>query len=35
MSETVIDLYSRAAGIDIHQSLAVVSAIIPIGSDPH
>ena len=34
MSETVIDLYSRAAGIDIHQSLAVVSAIIPIGDDP-
>jgi transposase len=31
MAETVIDLYSRAAGIDIHQSLAVVSAIIPIG----
>ena len=35
MSEAVIDLYSRAAGIDIHQSLAVVSAIIPIGSDPY
>ena len=34
MSEAVIDLYSRAAGIDIHQSLAVVSAIIPIGDDP-
>ena len=34
MSETVIDLYSRAAGIDIHQALAVVSAIVPIGSDP-
>ena len=30
MSETVIDLYSRAAGIDIHQSTAVASAIIPI-----
>jgi transposase len=34
MSESVIDLYSRAAGIDIHQSLAVVSAIVPIGDDP-
>ena len=34
MSETVIDLYSRAAGIDIHQALAVVSAIVPIGTDP-
>ncbi len=31
MSETVIDLYSRATGIDIHQSTAVASAIIPIG----
>ena len=29
MAETVIDMYSRAAGIDIHQSLAVVSAIVP------
>ena len=31
MAETVIDMYSRAAGIDIHQSLAVVSAIVPTG----
>ena len=33
MADSVIDLYSRAAGIDIHQSLAVVSAIVPIGDD--
>ena len=31
MSETVTDLYTRAAGIDIHQAIAVVSAIIPSG----
>ena len=29
MAETVTDLYSKAAGIDIHQSLAVASAIVP------
>ncbi|MCR5168838.1 MAG: transposase [Desulfovibrio sp.] len=31
MAETDMDLHSQAAGIDIHQPLAVVSAIVPIG----
>ena len=35
MAETVTDLFSRAAGIDIHQSLAVVSAILPSEDGSH
>ena len=31
MADIVTDLYSTAAGIDIHQSLAVVSVIVPVG----